>query len=150
MTVQEISIDDIFIYSFLIPESSPELWKPFEVLFPTINPLLKEVLPGEHVFKSQERCAEIVPDLLVGKNLYFIEIENARSLDSRRLRATLRKRIAYISAKAGVIKRVLPTAQVGVHVISPESCEIDDWVVSYIGFITFELDALRDKVRGVY
>ena len=39
---------------------------------------------------------------------FFIEIENARSLDSRRLRPTLRKRIAYISAKAGVIKRILP------------------------------------------
>jgi len=32
----------------------------------------------------------------------------------------------------------------------PESCEIDDWVISHIDFITFELDALRDKVRRMY
>ncbi len=105
------------------------------------------IIPHPKVFYEK---SQIVPDLLVGKNLYFIEIENARSLGSRRLRATLRKRIAYISAKAGVIKRILPTVQVGVHVISPESCKIDDWVMSHIDFLTFELDALRDKVRGTH
>ena len=60
MTVQEISIDNIFIDSFLIPESSPELGKPFGVLFPAIYPLLKEVLPGEYAFTSQERSAEFM------------------------------------------------------------------------------------------
>jgi hypothetical protein len=84
-----------------------------------------------------------VPDLLVGKDLYFIEIENARSLGSCLLRATLCKRIAYISAKAAVIKRVLPSVQVWVHVITPESCEIDDWVMSHIDFVIFHLEQLR-------
>jgi hypothetical protein len=88
-----------------------------------------------------------VPDLLVGKDLYFIEIENARSLGFRCLRATLRKRIAYISAKAAVIKRVLPSVQVGVHVISLESCEIDDWVMSHIDFLTFDLEQLRELLK---
>ena len=92
--------------------------------------------------------SQIVPDLLVGKNLYFIEIENARSLGSRRLRATLRKRIAYISAKAGAIKAVLPTVRVGVHVISPEFCEIDDWVISDINFITFDLEELKNIINN--
>jgi hypothetical protein len=105
------------------------------------------LIPHPKIFYEK---SQLVPDLLAGKDLYFIEIENARSLGSRRLRATLRKRIAYISAKAAVIKQVLPSVQVGVHVISPESCEIDDWVMSHIDFITFELDALRDKVRGMY
>ncbi|WP_287584727.1 hypothetical protein [Candidatus Borrarchaeum sp.] len=57
---------------------------------------------------------------------------------------------ACISAKAAVIKRVLSSVQERVHVISPESCEIDDWIISHIDFLTFEYDALRDKVRGVY
>jgi hypothetical protein len=91
--------------------------------------------------------SQLVPDLLVGKDLYFLEIENARSLGSRRLRATLRKRIAYISAKAAVIKRILPSVQVGVHVISPESCEIDDWVMSHIDFVTFDLEQLRELLQ---
>ena len=104
------------------------------------------IIPHPKIFYEK---SQIVPDLLVGKNLYFIEVENARSLGYRRLRVTLRQRIAYISAKAAVIKQVLPTAQVGVHVISPKSCEIDDWVMSHIDLITFELDALRDKVRGM-
>lgn len=104
------------------------------------------IIPHPKIFYEK---SQLVPDLLVGKDLYFIEIENARSLGFRRLRATLRKRIAYISAKAAVIKRVLSSVQVGVHVISPESCEIDDWVMSHIDFLTFELDALRDTVRGV-
>ena len=91
--------------------------------------------------------SQIVPDLLVGKNLYFIEIENARSLGSRRLRATLRKRIAYISAKAGAIKTVLPMVRMGVHIISPESCEIDEWVISDIDFITFDLKQLGEIIK---
>ncbi|MFX1520906.1 MAG: hypothetical protein ACFFCD_13395 [Promethearchaeota archaeon] len=81
------------------------------------------LIPHPKIFYEK---SQLVPDLLVRKDLYFIKIENARSLGSRRLRATLRKRIAYISAKAAVIKRYLPSVQVGVHVISPESCEIDD------------------------
>ena len=91
--------------------------------------------------------SQIVPDLLVGKKLFFIEIENARSLGSRRLRATLRKRIAYISAKAGVIKKVLPTVNIGVYVISPESCEIDDWVLANIDFVTFDLKQLKNVIE---
>ena len=91
--------------------------------------------------------SQIVPDLLVGSNLYFIEIENARSLGSRRLRNTLRKRIAYISSKAGVIKKVLPTLRIGVHVISPETCEIDDWVLSNIDFVTFDLKQLKNVIE---
>ncbi len=91
--------------------------------------------------------SQIVPDLLVGNNLYFIEIENACSFGSRRLTAALRKRIAYISTKAGVIKRILPSVQVGVHVVSPEPCEIDDWVLSHIDFVTFNLKQLRDIIK---
>ena len=102
------------------------------------------IIPHPKVFYEK---SQIVPDLLIGKKLYFIEIENARSLGSRRLRATLRKRIAYVSTKAGAIKKVLPTVKVGVYVISPESCEIDDWVLSNIDFVTFDLEELCDVVQ---
>ncbi len=30
-----------------------------------------------------------------------------------------------------------------------ESCEIDDWVLFNIDFLTFKLDALRDKMQGM-
>lgn len=91
--------------------------------------------------------SQIVPDLLVGNNLCFIEIENARSLGSRRLRATLRKRIAYISAKARVIKSILPTVQLGILVLSPELCEIDHWVLSNIDFVTFDPEQVKDLIE---
>ena len=59
--------------------------------------------------------------------------------------------VAIISILLSVVvtKWVLPSVQVGVHIINPESCEIDAWVMSNIDFLTFELDALRDKVRDV-
>ena len=48
------------MYSFLIRESSPEPGKRFEELFPYIYPKLKEVLPDERAFKSQEHCADLI------------------------------------------------------------------------------------------
>lgn len=60
MINQPIEITDILIESFLIPSSSPELGKTFEDLFPNIYPKLREVLPGEKAFKSQERCAKFM------------------------------------------------------------------------------------------
>ena len=45
------------------------------------------------------------------------------------------------------LKRVLPPVKVGVHVISPESCEIDDWVRAHIDFFTFDLEEFCDVVQ---
>jgi len=109
--------------------------------------LTNEGLPVIQHPKVFYQKSQIVPDLLVGKNMYFIEIENARMCGSRRLRTTLRKRIAYISAKARVIKTVLPSTKIGVFVISPESCIIDDWVLPHIDFVTFDLKQLRDIIE---
>lgn len=53
-------LQEVLLFSFLIPESLPELGKPFKALFPHIYGHLQDVLPGEHAFLSQERCAVLM------------------------------------------------------------------------------------------